>query len=66
MGSSAIKVIKKNSPVRETASTEIKSVSNFTKKAAHKIEDNIKSWIHELEVRKNDELIQAHSILGGI
>jgi hypothetical protein len=66
MGRATIKVIKKNSheDIRPLPS-EGKNVKNSAKKAIHKIESNIKGWIEEFEVRKNDELIQAHSFLGG-
>jgi hypothetical protein len=66
MGRTTIKVIKKNSheDIRPLPS-EAKSVKTFSKKAINKIESNIKGWIEEFEVRKNDELIQAHSFLGG-
>ena len=65
MGSAAIKVIKKNSRDIQPAPSEPKNVKNYSKKAINRIEDNIKGWIEEFEVRKNDELIQAHSFLGG-
>ena len=65
MRGSTIKVIKKNSRSSQPVSAEAKGVKNFSRKTIHTIEDNIKGWIEELEVRKNDELIQAHSFLGG-
>jgi hypothetical protein len=65
MRSASIKVIKKNSRDVQPPAKEAKNVKNFSKKAIHTIESNVKSWIEELEVRKNDELIQAHSFLGG-
>jgi len=65
MGRATIKVIKKNSPAHQPASTEGENVPRFSKRSIHTIEDNIKGWIEELEVRKNNELIQAHSFLGG-
>ncbi|HEV7645533.1 MAG TPA: hypothetical protein VGO50_16450 [Pyrinomonadaceae bacterium] len=66
MGRATIKVIKKNSheDIRPLPS-EVKNVKSVSKKAINKIESNIKGWIEEFEVRKNDELIQAHSFLGG-
>lgn len=67
MGSATIKVIKKSSGVlRPNAKVEQTKVKSFTKKAVHNIEDNIKTWIEELQIRKNDELYQAHSLLSGI
>jgi hypothetical protein len=67
MRSAAIKVIKKNSrkAIQPEPSSEVSNVKSFSKKAMGKIESNIKGWIEEFEVRKNDELIQAHSFLGG-
>jgi hypothetical protein len=66
MGRATIKVIKKNSLEDiHTEPSEVKNVKTFSKKAINKIESNIKGWIEEFEVRKNDELIQAHSFLGG-
>ena len=65
MRSAAIKVIKKSSQSIEPVSTETKNVKNFSKKVAGKIEHNIKGWIEEFEVRKNDEMVQAYSLLGG-
>jgi hypothetical protein len=67
MGRAAIKIIKKNSreDTQAVPSSEISNVKTFSKKAMSKIETNIKGWIEEFEVRKNDELIQAHSFLGG-
>jgi hypothetical protein len=65
MRGSTIKVIKKNSRNSQQVSAEAKGVKNFSRKTIHTIEDNIKGWIEELEVRKNDELVQAHSFLGG-
>ena len=65
MRRTSIKVIKKNSRDIQPVSKETKNVKSFSKNAIHTIESNIKGWIEELEVRKNDELIQAHSFLGG-
>jgi hypothetical protein len=67
MGSATIKVIKKSSgALRPDAKNEQTNVKSFTKKAVHNIEGNIKNWIEELQIRKNDELCQAHSLLSGI
>ena len=66
MGNASIKVIKKSSgvlPPEEKVGQ--KTVKSFSKKAIHSIEDNIKNWIEELQIRKNDELHQAHSMLSG-
>lgn len=67
MGSKAIKVIKKSSKAFESpAISETVSIKSSTRKAVHSIEENIKGWIEELKGRKHDELVQAHSLLGGI
>ncbi len=67
MGRTIIKVIKKNSHNEDIQPqpSEVTNVKTFSKKAVNTIESNIKGWIQEFEVRKNDELIQAHSFLGG-
>ncbi len=64
MGSAAIKVIKKSSADQPRVKPE-KSVKNYSKNAIHSIESNIKGWIEELQVRKNDELLHSHSFLSG-
>jgi hypothetical protein len=66
MGSAAIKVIKKSSASQPAAETEKKKVKNFPKQAMNTIEHNIKGWIEELQVRKNDELLQSHAFFGGL
>jgi hypothetical protein len=66
MGSATIKVIKKSSEAAHSMTNpEEKKTQSFSKKAIHNIEVNIKDWIQELKSRKNDELIQAHTLLSG-
>jgi len=67
MGSTIIKVIKKSSTqVLTEAKPEKKNLKTFSKNAVSSIEGNIKGWIEELQVRKNDELLQAHTFFGGL
>jgi hypothetical protein len=64
MKNAVIKVIKKQPGA--VVSPEVrpeKSSKVFSKKTVHSIEDNIRNWIDELQVRKNDELIQTHMFL---
>lgn len=67
MGSSVIKVIKKGAQaITSIPSTEEKATTpGFTRKTAHRIEDNIKGWIEDLKVRKHDDLVQAHNLMSG-
>lgn len=67
MANSAIKVIKKSAMamVPKTKVVENSEKQSFSKKTAHTIEHNIKSWIEELQVRKNDDLLHAHSLMSG-
>jgi len=67
MGSRIIKVIKKDSKsFQPQVMTERVNVQMSARKAVHSIEENIKGWIEDLKGRKHDELVQAHSLLGGI
>ena len=67
MGNASIKVIKKSSGVlRPEGKAEQKNAKSFSKKAIHSIEDNIKTWIEDLQIRKNDELHQAHIMLSSL
>lgn len=67
MGRAVIKVIKKGTEVMTSTPSNVEKTNTpgFTRKTAHKIEDNIKGWIEELKVRKHDDLLQAHSFMSG-
>jgi hypothetical protein len=67
MGSKVIKVIKKNSQsFQSPARPERINVKASARKTIHGMEENIKGWIADLQGRKHEELVQAHSLLGGI
>lgn len=72
MGRAGIKVIKKCSKdvqpnvAGNTKPGATEKKKSFSKNAVNTIENNIKGWIEELNVRKSDEMLQAHNLLVGI
>ena len=63
MKNAAIRVIKKRQDTLRASNDQEKTATGFSRKVIHNIEGNIKNWIEELHVKKDDELIQTYMFL---
>jgi len=66
MKKSPVRVVKKNTLNVNTANVSSGNQHSFSKSIAHKISDNVMSWVDELRERKTVETVQSFNLLAKV
>lgn len=66
MKKSPVRVVKKNTLNINAANVSSSNHNSFSKSIAHKISDNVMSWVDELREKKTVETIRSFNLLAKV
>jgi len=63
MKKTPVRIVKKNTLSASAATVSPSNHNTFSKSIAHKISDNVMSWVDELREKKTIETVQSFNLL---